>query len=173
MVVTSLIWLARVHLFYFSFPLKIAHLDSLALFHPSICFQSFSYSFISEDRSSMFLLFPFTLFDLAPFTLFDPCPPFSSSCFILYTHAFTSFSCLFTRHSFPYFSPFFFCLRSITFLALPQSSLCLPLPSLNFILFQLPALLLCSPTTLSSFPLPSPPLPPPSFSFPPLSSLFT
>lgn len=94
----------------------------------------------------MFLLFPFTFYDpapafsaifflvcICPFILFYPCPSFSSSCFILYTHAFTFFSCLFTHHSFPYFSSFFFCLHSITFLALPQSSpVCLYLPLISF-----------------------------------------
>lgn len=144
MVVTPLIWLARVHLFYFSFLLKIAHLDSLALFHPSICFHSSSYSFISKDRSSMFLLFPFTFY--------DPAPAFSAIFFLsAYVHSFFSIlvllflppassftpmhslSCLFTHHSFPYFSPFFFCLHSITFLALPQPSpVCPYLPLILF-----------------------------------------
>lgn len=144
MVVTSLIWLARVHLFYFSFLLKIAHLDSLPLFHPSICFHSFSYSFISEDRSSMFLLFPFTFYNPASafsaiFFLSAHVHSFFSILVLLFLppasffEAFTFFSCLFTRHSFPYFSPFFFCLHSITFLALPQYfPVCPYLPLISF-----------------------------------------
>lgn len=141
MVVTPLIWLARVHLFYFSFLLKIAHLDSLALFHPSICFHSSSYSFISKDRSSMFLLFPFTFY--------DPAPAFSAIFFLsAYVHSFFSV---------------------LVLLFLPPASSFTPMHSLSSLAFSLTTPFLISHLSFSAsiqslfWPCPNPPLSAPTF----------